>query len=172
MRNRWFAGIVMGALASATVSGCSKEEAAAPPPAPAKVEAPAPAPAAAPPAVEAAPAPAAAAAGQAPREEWIIWADGDPWDGEVPLEVTFECELMEEVASAKFEWDFGDGSPLVSEANPKHTYTQAGRFTARCLVTDPSGGRGEDSVIIDVDPIGGAPGAAAPAAPAAPAPAQ
>lgn len=170
MSNRWFTGIVVVALASFAGSGCSKEEAAAPAPAPAKVEAPAEAPAPAPVAADAPPAapePAAAAApaGQNPRDEWIIWADGDPWDGEVPLEVIFECELMEEVPNAKFEWDFGDESPKVAEANPKHTYTKPGRFTARCLVTDPSGGHGEDSVIIDVDPAGSAPGAApAPAA--------
>lgn len=167
MSHRWTLGIVGLALAGLALSACSKEEPAAPPPAP-KVEAPADAPAAAP--AEQAPAaqaPAQAAAPNAPaaREEWIIWADGDPWDGEVPLEVTFECELMEDVPNAKFEWDFGDGSPVVNEPNPKHTYTKTGRFTARCLVTDPSGGRGEDSVIIDVDPAG----AAAPAAPAAPA---
>lgn len=82
--------------------------------------------------------------------EWIIWADGDPWDGEAPLSVEFECDLMEEVPNPKYEWDFGDGNKS-DESHPKHTYAKPGRFTASCKVTDPSGGVGEDSVIIDVE---------------------
>ena len=32
--------------------------------------------------------------------------------------------------SIRFEWDFGDGSPISTEANPTHIYTKAGRYTA------------------------------------------
>jgi hypothetical protein len=28
-----------------------------------------------------------------------------------------------------YEWDFGDGSPPISEKNPTHTYTKAGQYT-------------------------------------------
>lgn len=85
-------------------------------------------------------------------EDWIIWADGDPWDGPAPLTVEFECDLMEEVPDPKYEWDFGDGSPISTESHPVHTYTQPGRYTAKCKVTDPEGGVGEDEIIIDVEP--------------------
>ncbi len=36
-------------------------------------------------------------------------------------------------------WDFGDGSPLVTTANPTHTYNSAGTFTAM-LVTNSTAG--------------------------------
>jgi hypothetical protein len=126
---------------SETEPEAKSEPAAAAPAAPAATE---PAPAAAAPA-----APAVDAAADKP--EWIIWADGDPWDGKAPLEVAFECDLMEEIEQPKYEWDFGDGSPKVNESHPKHTYQKAGQFTATCRVTDPSGGQGEDSVVIDVE---------------------
>jgi len=114
--------------------------------------------AAAPPPAEAPQAEAEAAAEAAPaavdaRGDWIIWADGEPWDGPAPLTVEFECDLMEEVPNPKYEWDFGDGSPKSNEPNPKHTYEKVGQYTAVCRVTDPSGGAGEDSVVIDVDPV-------------------
>lgn len=100
---------------------------------------------------EPAPQPVADAAVDA-REEWIIWADGDPWDGPAPLTVEFECDLMEEVPDPKYEWDFGDGSAVSTESHPTHTYARPGRYTARCRVTDPEGGMGEDSLVIEVDP--------------------
>lgn len=96
--------------------------------------------------------PAAQPAAEAAATEWIIWADGDPWDGPAPLEIEFECDLMEEVPDPKFEWDFGDGSPKSADSHPKHVYEKPGQYTAVCRVTDPSGGVGEDSVVIDVDP--------------------
>lgn len=133
---------------SETEPETKSEPAAAAPADPAKAE-----PAMADPApAEAAPAPAAPAAdAAAEKPEWIIWADGDPWDGKAPLEVAFECDLMEEIDQPKYEWDFGDGSPKVNESHPKHTYQKAGQYTAICRVTDPTGGQGEDSVVIDVE---------------------
>ncbi len=150
--------VLVGALA---LAGCTPgaEETEAPAE-PAAAEAPAP---------EQEPAPveqAQPAADDALPVEWIIWADGDPWDGPAPLEVEFECDLMEEVTEPSYEWDFGDASPKSNEANPKHVYTKPGRYTATCTVRDPSGGTGEDAVVIDVDPAGSA-GAAAPEPPQA-----
>lgn len=140
-------------VAAGCTSGPEKEpETQAEPAAAAPAEPPAPAAEAPAPAAEA-PAPAAEAPAPAAEgpTEWIIWADGDPWDGPAPLEVTFECDLMEEVKEPKYEWDFGDGSPKVQESHPKHTYQKAGQYTATCRVTDPTGGVGEDSVVIDVE---------------------
>lgn len=147
-------------------SACTRDSGSAPPateqpaaeaPDAAADSAPAPQPV---PAIADAVAHAEAEAEQGP-EDWIIWADGDPWDGPAPLTVEFECDLMEEVPDPKYEWDFGDGSPISHESHPVHTYTQPGRYTAKCKVTDPEGGIGEDEIIIDVEPADAA-GAAAP----------
>lgn len=146
-------GSRLSILAIAAVLGtsaCKSEEPTAPVAAPQGAEQPQAAPDAAP-VPEPVPAIGDAAAADA-REEWIIWADGDPWDGPAPLTVEFECDLMEEVPNPTFEWDFGDGSPVSNESHPVYTYTRPGRYNARCRVTDPSGGEGEDFVVIDVDP--------------------
>ena len=37
-----------------------------------------------------------------------------------------------------YSWDFGDGSPLSTDANPVHTYTAAGQYTVRLTVSDGS----------------------------------
>ena len=57
----------------------------------------------------------------------------DKTDGPTPLTVNFSSagSLDEDPGeSIRYEWDFGDGSPLNLEANPTHTYTRAGRYTA------------------------------------------
>ncbi len=50
--------------------------------------------------------------------------------------------------SIRYEWDFGDGSPISEEANPTHTYTQAGQYTAVLTVIDSTGKRTSTSTII------------------------
>jgi len=35
-----------------------------------------------------------------------------------------------------YAWDFGDGSPVSALANPSHTYTSPGVYTANLIVTD------------------------------------
>ena len=52
--------------------------------------------------------------------------------------------------SIRFEWDFGDGSPISTESNPTHVYTQRGRFTARLTVFDSSGQQTSTSTVITV----------------------
>src|SRR5213079_1533041 len=37
------------------------------------------------------------------------------------------------------DWDFGDGSTHVSQANPTHTYAAGGTYTVRLTVTDNGG---------------------------------
>jgi PKD repeat protein len=66
----------------------------------------------------------------------------DKTDGPAPLTVNFSSagSLDEDPAETiRFEWDFGDGSPLSIEANPTHTYTTPGRYTAILRVIDSSG---------------------------------
>jgi PKD repeat protein/glucose/arabinose dehydrogenase/type 1 glutamine amidotransferase len=62
-------------------------------------------------------------------------------NGPSPLTVNFSSagSLDDDPGeSIRFEWDFGDGSPLSLEANPTHTYTAPGRYTAVLTVIDSS----------------------------------
>ena len=77
----------------------------------------------------------------------------DVTNGPSPLTVQFSSEgsLDEDPGdSIRYEWDFGDGSPLSTEPNPTHTYTQRGRFTAVLSVIDSSGERTATSTLITV----------------------
>ena len=75
----------------------------------------------------------------------------DRTDGALPLTVNFTSTgtLDEDPGdSIRYEWDFGDGSPLSTEANPQHVYTKAGRYTAILTVYDSSGEHTATSTII------------------------
>ena len=75
----------------------------------------------------------------------------DKTDGPSPLTVNFSSagSLDEDPGdSIRFEWNFGDGSPISTEPNPTHTYTQRGRFTAVLTVFDSSGEKTSTSTII------------------------
>src|SRR6478735_1909664 len=50
--------------------------------------------------------------------------------------------------SIRYEWDFGDGSPISEEANPTHTYTKAGQYTAVLSVIDSTGKKTSTSTTI------------------------
>jgi len=66
----------------------------------------------------------------------------DPTTGRTPLTVSFSSagSLDEDpLDSIRFEWDFGDGSPISIDPNPAHTYTTGGHYTATLTVTDSSG---------------------------------
>jgi PKD repeat protein len=75
----------------------------------------------------------------------------DRTDGPSPLTVNFSSAGSLDADpgdSIRFEWDFGDGSPISTEPNPTHTYTQRGQFTAVLSVFDSSGERTSTSTII------------------------
>ena len=75
----------------------------------------------------------------------------DKTDGPLPLTVNFSSagSLDEDPGdSIRYEWDFGDGSPLNLEANPQHVYTKAGRYTAILSVIDSSGKKTSTSTVI------------------------
>ncbi|PZG18274.1 ThuA domain-containing protein [Nonomuraea aridisoli] len=65
-----------------------------------------------------------------------------PDSGPAPLTVTFSSEGSEspEGVPLTYAWDFdGDGTTDSTEAEPTHTYTAKGRFTARLTVEGPEG---------------------------------
>ena len=47
--------------------------------------------------------------------------------------------LNNSISASSYVWDFGDGSATSSMANPSHTYTTAGSFTARLIAINPNG---------------------------------
>ncbi|WP_157079134.1 ThuA domain-containing protein [Herbiconiux solani] len=72
----------------------------------------------------------------------IARASADVTNGPGPsLAVQFSSEGTRHPISKPFtlEWDFGDGSPTTTEADPAHTYTENGDYTARLTVTDEDG---------------------------------
>ena len=69
-----------------------------------------------------------------------------------PVDFTFEVACLGEPTSFSidttitnigtiilFEWDFGDGSPISTQMNPVHTYTEAGTYQVSLHILDESG---------------------------------
>ncbi|NYI03850.1 ThuA domain-containing protein [Allostreptomyces psammosilenae] len=66
----------------------------------------------------------------------------DRTSGPLPLEVRFDSSESHDPdgTPVTVSWDFdGDGTEDSTEAAPTHTYTEAGRYTARLTVTDAHG---------------------------------
>jgi len=47
--------------------------------------------------------------------------------------------------ASKYEWTFGDGSAVSTDANPSHTYTTAGTYTVKLMVMDKKGKNMKDT---------------------------
>jgi PKD repeat protein len=61
--------------------------------------------------------------------------------------------------SLSYEWDFGDGSPVVSATTVTHVYADNAVYSATLTVTDDSGASGSNAVavnILNANPIAGA----------------
>jgi PKD repeat protein len=56
----------------------------------------------------------------------------------VPLNVTFQDDSKSTDATAKYAWDFGDGSTSTDQ-NPTHNYSKGGDYTVNLTVTNGSG---------------------------------
>lgn len=64
----------------------------------------------------------------------------DLLEGDIPLSVQFTSEIEPGTGDiASILWDFGDGNSS-SQANPLHTYTEAGTYTVSLTVTNSFGG--------------------------------
>src|SRR5215510_10939434 len=64
-------------------------------------------------------------------------ASANPTSGPTPLDVSFSSAGSSdpEGQPLTYSWTFGDGATSTA-ANPTHTYTQAGQYTARLSVSD------------------------------------
>jgi PKD repeat protein len=51
----------------------------------------------------------------------------------------------------RYQWDFGDGSPLATGDRVSHTYTREGTYTVILVVTDDAGERGTVSAPVTVE---------------------
>jgi PKD repeat protein len=83
-------------------------------------------------------------------DDCVVVADVNPDFGPPPLSVTFTAEA-ECGQGATYKWDFGDGSPPSTEANPAHTYAKDGDYTASVTVTGPNGVSASDDIDIFVE---------------------
>ncbi len=75
----------------------------------------------------------------------------DRTNGGLPLTVQFSSAGTSDPDpgdAIMIEWDFGDGSPISTEADPSHTYTQPGVYTAKLTVKDSSGKQDIKSTVI------------------------
>ncbi|MFC7308177.1 carbohydrate-binding protein [Streptomyces monticola] len=81
----------------------------------------------------------------------VAVAKADRTSGQSPLAVNFSSAGSNdpEGAALTYAWTFGDGGTSTA-ANPSHTYTANGTYTAKLTVTDPQGLAGTASVLITV----------------------
>ncbi|WBB79182.1 ThuA domain-containing protein [Micromonospora sp. WMMD882] len=97
----------------------------------------------------------------------IAVAKADPTSGAAPLTVSFSSEGSRDPDGGEltYAWAFGDGG-TSTEANPTHTYAEAGDYTAQLTVTNPKGrtavanvpvtvGNTAPTVTIEFPPAGG-----------------
>jgi glucose/arabinose dehydrogenase/PKD repeat protein len=81
----------------------------------------------------------------------VAKAAGTPTSGQSPLTVTFSSAGSSdpEGGALTYRWTFGDGGTSTA-ANPTHTYTANGTYTATLTVTDPQGLTGSAGVQVTV----------------------
>ncbi|MEN8788311.1 MAG: malectin domain-containing carbohydrate-binding protein, partial [Flavobacteriaceae bacterium] len=91
--------------------------------------------------------------------DWIIGEQGDliavpeadPVSGEVPLTVNFTgSNSLDDVGVTSYLWDFMDGTPTSSTADPTHTFTAVGDYDVELTVGDIDGNTSTNTVTIMV----------------------
>jgi len=137
----WIGLGVFAIFLIATMGGCTREQgqpAAKATAAPARIAA-----------TPVAQAPAAAA--EEAEEELYVDLEGEPDEGAPPLSVKFTSSVEDGTPPYTYKWDFGDGTPPSTEANPTHVYQKEGEFTATLYATDSKGVKGSEEYDILVE---------------------
>lgn len=75
----------------------------------------------------------------------------DPTSGMAPLSVFFNCTPTGGAGPYTYAWTFGDGGTSTSK-DPSHTYSTAGNYTAKVIVTDSESHTENWTTIIVVTP--------------------
>ena len=87
---------------------------------------------------------------QAVNQPPVVKVAADPKTGSAPLTVQFSSQVSDpEGKGMSFVWAFGDGGQSA-DANPIHTYTAPGTYTATLTVRDAGGATSSASVEIVV----------------------
>ena len=83
----------------------------------------------------------------------VAVANSDVAAGNAPLAVAFSSDGSADPDGTitGYNWNFGDGSADSSEANPSHTYTVAGEYSAVLTVTDSDGATATAALTITVN---------------------
>lgn len=78
-----------------------------------------------------------------------------PTTGVAPLTVTFDASTSSdpEGGALTYRWEWGDGTAPGSGVGAGHQYTTAGSFTARLVVTDPTGLTAAATIAIQTTPL-------------------
>jgi len=94
-------------------------------------------------------------------------ASATPALGDAALNVSFSSlgSYDPEGALLSYEWDFGDGTPISTAANPSHSYVNPGEYLAQVTVRDASGLATRNVVRVMATPANAGPVAKAVATP-------
>lgn len=79
----------------------------------------------------------------------IANAEADPASGFIPLDVDFTgSNSTDDVGVTSYLWDFKDGSPTVTDADPSHTFTTPGTYEVELTVSDIDGNSSTTTVTV------------------------
>ncbi|MCW5515589.1 PKD domain-containing protein [Muriicola sp. Z0-33] len=85
------------------------------------------------------------------NEAPVARATGSPLSGTAPLEVAFTgSNSSDDNSVASYSWNFKDGS-TANNANPTHTFNNAGTYAVELTVTDENGLSDKETVNITVN---------------------
>jgi PKD repeat protein len=93
-------------------------------------------------------------------------ATATPATGPPPLAVAFKGDQSTDPDgdALTYDWDFGDGTTHATTANPSHTYSASGSYTAKLIVNDGRGGSDTANATVTVGNSPPVPTITAPAA--------